>query len=71
MENVTMTPVESSNIEKVGYNEEKLYVQFKGGSTYTYDKVPQAVYNTLMNAESKGKYLNKKVKGKYTYTRIA
>lgn len=61
-----MVPVLSSNIESVGYNEERQVckVRFKSGEEYEYANVLPAEYSGLLNAESVGKHLNAKIKGK-------
>lgn len=76
LESVTMntgieiTSVESSNIEGIGYNVKKhhLWVAFKGNKVYRYDLVPRKTFEELMNAESKGRYLNSHIKGQYEAT---
>jgi hypothetical protein len=62
-----MIKVESSNIMEIGYDEEHgdMYVKFKSNKMYMYSDVPVKVFNELLEAESKGKYLNKNVKGMY------
>jgi hypothetical protein len=54
---VNMTPVVSSNIETIGYDDkaEQLYVHFYSGKTYRYDGVPEGVYTDLMGSASKGR----------------
>ncbi len=62
--------VDSSNIEAIGYDPEalELHVRFlKSGETYVYSDVNQAVFDELMQAESKGSYLNRRIKGNYQY----
>ena len=62
--------VDSSNIEAIGYDPEarELHVRFlKSGDTYVYSDVDQAVFDELMQAESKGSYLNRRIKGNYQY----
>lgn len=48
-----------------------LYVKFGGGgrteTVYVYRSVPQHEFVHLLAAESKGKYLNASIKGKYDY----
>ncbi len=64
--------VDSSNIEAIGYDPEalELHVRFlKSGETYVYSDVNQAVFDELMQAESKGSYLNRRIKGNYQYRR--
>ena len=64
--------VDSSNIEAIGYDPEarELHVRFlKSGDTYVYSDVDLAVFDELMQAESKGSYLNRRIKGNYQYRR--
>ena len=64
---VDMHPVQSSNLRAVGYDPEMrvLLVQFRSGATYEYDDVPQTVYEGLLGAQSKGRYVAQNVKGQY------
>ncbi len=59
--------VRSSNIQSVGYDTTSsiLEVEFNSGSIYQYIDVPESEYEGLMNAASKGRYLNKNIKGRY------
>lgn len=58
---------------KVSYDGEKkvLTVVFEKGGTYEYANVPQATYDDLQKAESKGDYFNQHVRGKYTAKKLA
>lgn len=60
------TIVESSNLESIGYTG-VLEVRFKGGGTYQYLGVPEDVYKKLLEAESKGAFLNSEIKNKYPF----
>ena len=62
-----MTPVSSSNISSIGYENGTLYVEFHGGRLYAYSGVPESVYRNLMAASSHGSYLATHVKGVYPY----
>ena len=62
--------VESSNLEAVAWEEGFLYVAFTGGRLYRYDNVPFAVYQGLLSANSKGRYLHLRIKDVYPYQRI-
>ena len=66
------TPVVSSNVEGVGYDEPTLTLEvaFNNGSVYQYFDVPKAVHAALMASESKGKFLNENIKGVYRYARV-
>ena len=63
--------VDSSNIEAIGYDgdTQELHVQFLSGACYIYNDVPAAVFEDLMNAPSKGSFLNREVKGTYQCTK--
>ncbi len=67
-----MTPVSSSNVAEVGYNEEKqeVYVRFLNGSLYVYKGVPKFEYEGLLNAPSIGSYLHRNYKNVYPYERV-
>ena len=73
MSEPVMTPVSSSNVAAVGYDDknEIVYVQFLSGSTYTYQGVPQHEFEALRDAPSVGSYLNAHYKGVYPYVRIS
>lgn len=70
---MTRTQVRSSNIASIGYDKDKLIleVEFIGGSTYTYEEVPENIYNSFLNATSKGIYFHNFIKGKFDYSRIS
>lgn len=63
-----MIPVNSSNIAALDFQENTLIVLFHSGLTYYYHKVPEEVYNELLNSESIGKYLNTNIKKTYSYS---
>lgn len=69
---ITFVPVESSSVAGVCYDgrTQTLYVAFKNGSRYFYQAVPEPVYTGLLNAPSKGRYLNAQVIGRYKYGSI-
>ncbi len=66
-----MTPVSSSNIASIGYENGTLYVAFNRGGLYAYSGVPESVYRNLMSASSHGSYLAAHIKGVYPYKRIS
>ncbi|WP_246197627.1 KTSC domain-containing protein [Chitinophaga agrisoli] len=47
-----------------------LRIIFRSGMVYDYMDVPPAVYDAMRNAGSKGKYLNRFIKGKYAFEKI-
>ncbi len=64
--------VASSNIASVGYdgNTQTLEIEFLSASIYQYFGVPQNMYNQLMAAGSKGRFLNTYIKNAYPYSRV-
>ncbi len=64
--------VASSNISSIGYDAgtETLEVEFLSGSIYQYYNVPQNIYDQLMQAGSKGRFLNTYIKNAYPYSRV-
>lgn len=63
-----LTEVKSSNVKAIGYDEstKDLYVEYNAG-TYVYENVPAVVYEGLVSADSKGQFMNKNVKGFFSY----
>ncbi len=64
--------VQSSNIASIGYDEntQTLDVEFLSGSVYQYYNVPVNMYEQLMQAGSKGRFLNTYIKNAYPYSRV-
>lgn len=79
---VGWVPVQSTNLEMVGYVADfgRLWVRFLAKSTkaggytpprtYVYYDVPQRVYDGLLSAASKGTYHADHIKGVYGYDPI-
>ncbi len=66
------SPVASSNVRSVGYDEDSqtLEVEFHGGSVYQYLGVTPSEYSALMQAASVGSYLHAHIKNKYPTEKI-
>ncbi|MBL7985287.1 MAG: KTSC domain-containing protein, partial [Flavobacteriales bacterium] len=47
-----------------------LQVVFHNGYIYQYFNVPERVHTDLVSANSKGKYLNKHIAGRYRYKQV-
>ena len=65
-----MTPVSSSNLAAVGYENGVLHILFQSGRMYAYFDVPEQVYQELMQASSHGSYFNACIKNVYSYRQI-
>lgn len=54
-----MTPLKSSQIESIGFDEatHTLYVNFKSGGKYSYSGVSAETFQNFLDAESQGRFL--------------
>lgn len=59
-----LQPVESSAVARIGYDAEaeEAYVEYIGGGLYSYEGVPPDVFEELVNADSKGTFVNTVIK---------
>jgi len=66
------TPVTSTNIRAIGYDSDRqtLEIEFNYGAVYQYAGVPQEEHEGMMNAGSKGQYLNSNIKGRYPFEKL-
>lgn len=60
---------DSSNILKSTYflKENRMYISFKRGNTYSYENVPYEVYEEFEKSESHGKYFHSKIRNNPNY----
>ncbi len=65
-------PITSSTIASIGFDEDSstLEIEFLSGSVYQYFDVPFSIYNGLLEADSKGQYMNQFIKGQYRFVKI-
>lgn len=65
--------VESSNIRAIGFDltTQTLEVEFISGAVYRYSGVPKEAHAQLMEANSKGQYLNARIKGIYPFVQVS
>ena len=68
---MNMIPVKSSNLSSVGYENGTLYIRFHKSGLYVYKGVPEAVYLSLMSADSHGKYFAAHIKNVYPWDKIS
>jgi len=66
-------PVSSSAIAELRYDADTqaLEVQYKNGGVYQYQGVPQDMFDQLMNASSKGTFINQQIKNAYVFVRVS
>jgi KTSC domain len=67
-----MFRMSSSNVAAAGYDRGRkiLRVRFVRGATYDYLEVPAIVYRGLLDAPSKGRFVNSHIKPYYAYRRL-
>jgi KTSC domain len=63
-------PVESSSIDSIGYEKNVLEVRFRNGGLYQYFDVPEQMLALLVQAESKGSFFNRHIRGAYPCVRL-
>lgn len=70
-ETINWTPVTSSNVEALAFDneEESLFVRFHSGGEYEYLNVPYWVFRDFLNAPSKGKFFYLRIKDKFQWVR--
>jgi hypothetical protein len=61
------SPAGSSAIDTVGYDDETqvLDVTFNSGQTYTFNGVPQEIFDAFIAAPSPGRFYHASIKGHY------
>lgn len=64
--------VASSNVAAIGYHAptQTLEVEFVRGAVYQYYGVPEHMYNEIMSAPSKGRFLNTYIRDSYPFSRV-
>ena len=66
------TPVDSSAVVSVGYDESRrtLELEYVDGDVYQYFDVPETLYRALLDAPSIGQFVNTEIKGRFGYERV-
>ena len=64
--------VDSEMLVAAGYDEKShsLMAVFRTGEKYRYKNVPSFVYERLMSADSKGRFMHKYVLNRFDYERV-
>jgi KTSC domain-containing protein len=60
--------VESTTLATVAYDRELLQLEFLDRTVYPYSAVPAHIPAGLLRAASKGRYFNRFIRGRFTYT---
>jgi hypothetical protein len=72
MRTMPSIPVQSTTLTAVAYDRchDLLELHFRGGAVYHYFRVPANTYRELLEADSKGGYFNRKIRGLFPYTAL-
>ena len=65
-------PISSTNIKSVGYdpNKRTLQIEFKRGTVYDYEDVPQTMFDKFMASKSKGKFFISDIRDAFKWRRL-
>lgn len=65
-------PVDSSNIQSIGYDSDSqtLEIEFHSGEIYQYFNVPSSLFEKILAANSQGEFFHQFIKNNYTYEKI-
>jgi hypothetical protein len=72
MANLNYSPVQSSNLRAMAYDEatQTLGVIFHNGGEYHYADVPKTVVSDMLSAPSTGQFFSRNIKGVFVTTKI-
>lgn len=62
--------VSSSHIKSMWYRPLLLTIQFANGRKYIYMDVPRDVWEAFRASESKGRFFNQNIRGKFEYKEL-
>jgi hypothetical protein len=73
MPRIRRAPIDSSAVASIGYDPraKALDIEYAGGAVYRYYPVPDRVYRQLLQADSKGRFVNFRIRDAYPFRRIA
>lgn len=68
----TLTPIKSSALSGAHYNADthELTVEFAGGNRYVYHDVSREKYDSLLSADSAGKYFSSAIRNAHAHTKV-
>jgi len=67
-----LQPIESEMLVAAGYDQKSytLLAVFRTGEKYRYKNVPLFLYERLMTADSKGRFMRKYILNRFDYERV-
>jgi hypothetical protein len=67
---VTMQPLQSSSLRSVGFEGNRLRVEFKNGGVYEFDDIDEATFNAMMEAPSPGAFFAANIRNR-SFTKVS
>ena len=69
---MSAVPLNSTVLQAAAYQNRscRLELKFRSGAVYHYFDVPEWRYQQLLQAESKGRYLNQHIRNHYAFAKI-
>lgn len=69
---ISRSPVESSNIASIGYDEadKVIEIEFWSGGVYRYMDCEKELYDAFLDSKSKGQFFHKKIKDLKTVVKM-
>jgi hypothetical protein len=66
------TLFESTALSRIGYDDlhRRLVVEFRDRTTYLYRDVPPDIFAALLRSDSKGRYLNTAIRGRFLHAQL-
>ena len=66
-------PLNSSVLSGLKYepDRQQLWLNFRNGDQYVYQRVPAVIVKTLIEAPSHGQYFNSAIRGRFSYRRLS
>lgn len=65
-----LIPVQSTNIQSLGFDKNGLWVRFMGGALYRYPMASKQLFDDGLKAESVGGWFRDKVRGKLEHLKV-
>lgn len=72
MADLDLQPVDSTSVARIGYDRSamEIYVEFHTGALYGYRRAPDFVFEAFARAGSKGAFLNRVIKPRFTARKL-
>jgi hypothetical protein len=62
--------IESTDIKRISFKNNELFVELKSGNKYKYLNVQRNIFDSLVETELKGKFFQETIKGCFEYEKM-